>query len=107
MWIYEVTWGIPGYSYINVTAMAGWLGRFRFLFLPRSCLDLCLFLLLRLRHLRLLRPLSLRLRVRRCRHLLHLPVRPLPHLRYHLCPRPQYPLHLPPRLPESFSLVER
>ena len=23
MWIYEVTWGIPGYSYINVTAMAG------------------------------------------------------------------------------------
>jgi len=23
VWIYEVTWGIPGYSYINVTAMAG------------------------------------------------------------------------------------
>jgi hypothetical protein len=22
VWIYEVTWGIPGYSYINVTAMA-------------------------------------------------------------------------------------
>jgi len=24
VWIYEVTWGIPGYSCINVTAMAVW-----------------------------------------------------------------------------------